>query len=365
MENNTTIESYYDKKNNSFTILSIIMSLLIVFFHSYPLYYGSGIFDPISDLLGTSIGSIVVDSFLIISGFHITTSLQKKEKWYIFWTNRFFKLLPSLILYLLISTFVICPLILNIPYIDYIKTQTYYLQYIKDNLLLWHNTSYRILDIFSGNPYPYVLNGSIWTIKHFLFCYIFLFIIKIIGKLDDKKFLLFLFFILLFINLFSIGGVFDGYYKILSATYPNIGIIVEFNWFVNLLFFFMTGVIINLYSNKIHLDTKFFIALLFFWFVFKKLLLLKYAILFLLPYIIIYVGTKKSKIKFYDISYNVYVFSFFIQQLIIYYLHDKINFGIYIILCLVINVAFGLLLYFAFDKNVKRIKDKFIRTVLQ
>jgi peptidoglycan/LPS O-acetylase OafA/YrhL len=360
---NRTIENYYDKQHNNFTIISLIMSLIIIYYHSYPLYYGPGTPDPVSKLLGIGIGGIVVYSFFIISGFHITTSLQKNERWYIFWINRLFKLLPSLVLFVFISSFIVCPLIIKMPYFEYIKTPSIYIQFVKDNLLLWHNSSYEIMDVFSKNPYPSAINGSIWIIKHFFFCYLFLFFIKITGKLEDKKFMLFLFFFILFLDLLSIGGLFNNYYNHLRSLFPNIGIITEFNWFLDLLLFFMSGVIMNLYSDKIDLNAKLFLSTFILWFLFKKILLINYAIIFLLPYMIIFIGTKKSNIKIKDISYNIYIFAFFLQQLIIYYFYSKISFSQFVCMGMVISIVVGLLLYFLLDKNIKKIKEKILRRI--
>lgn len=77
-----TLSKIYDKKNNSFTILGIIASLLIIYFHCYPLFYGADttIVDIFTKNCGSeALGGVIVAMFFVISGFMITTSIKNSK----------------------------------------------------------------------------------------------------------------------------------------------------------------------------------------------------------------------------------------------------------------------------------------------
>ena len=168
-----TIKDIYNSHNNSFTIMSIIMSIMIIVFHCYALFYNNGKTDFLSNFLGyENTGSIVVAMFFIISGFMIPTSLKNSRDLKTYFLKRIKKIIPPLLLCLTISALVIAPLVLKVNYFNYLFHPGNYFNYIFDNIFLIKNTVYHIQDAFINNPYPSAINGSIWTLKHQFFMYI-------------------------------------------------------------------------------------------------------------------------------------------------------------------------------------------------
>lgn len=344
----------FDLKKNSFTVLEIILSLLIIFYHCYALYYGVGAkMDFISSFIKTeTLGNIIVAMFFIISGFMITNSIKRDKKCLIFLKKRVLRIFPPLILTLLITVFILAPLVSTINAMDFLKQPNYYKKYLIDNILLFRNTAYAIETVFVDNIYPYAINGSLWTIKHQFFMYLYIIPLFFIffNKKERKNYFVYYFIILLIINILSIFGVFDSLYSSIQFHVGNyIGVLNEVSHFVKLLYYFTAGVFVNLYSDKILINKKISILFIICLLLSAKTELFKCICLVTLPYLTIKLGTFKFPYKLPNISYYIYLVAFPVQQALFFYLYKKINFNIYIVLSLVISVVIGLLYYIVFN----------------
>ena len=352
----------YDAKNNSFTLVSIIMSLLIIYFHCYPLFYGptTSNYDLFTKHFGLSLGEVVVGAFFAISGFMIVTSLQKSKNTWEYLKKRFIKIFPPLVFCLLVCALVIAPILSDIPKLDFIKNVNIYKRYIIDNILLWRNTQYGIADVFIGNPYPSAINGSLWTIKHQFFMYILILGINI--ALLKKKPDLFKYFygIILVLTMVSFTGKFDSFYADLLKNHGTIGILAEGNQVLKLICYFCTGIFLNIYKDKISLKKEYFIYAIVILILARKTIVFRCLSLFLIPYIIIYIGSLKNKIKFKipDISYQVYLWAFPIQQMLMYYLNGKIGIYSYIALSIIITCVVGYCTYYITELPFKLKRSK-------
>lgn len=111
-KNKSFLSEKFDIKNNSLSIASIICSIAIILFHSYPLLFGVNKLGPVSDLLSPlSIGQIVVAFFFVISGFMISKSIKNSKSTSNYLKKRVKKIFPGLILTLIISVFIISPIV--------------------------------------------------------------------------------------------------------------------------------------------------------------------------------------------------------------------------------------------------------------
>jgi peptidoglycan/LPS O-acetylase OafA/YrhL len=64
-----------DTKDNHFNLVRLVLSLLVIFSHSFELIDGNRTREPLTMLFGTnSFGEFAVDCFFIVSGFLITKS---------------------------------------------------------------------------------------------------------------------------------------------------------------------------------------------------------------------------------------------------------------------------------------------------
>ena len=352
----------YDPKNNSFTILSIIMSILIIYFHSYPLFYGilSKKTDIFTKFIGVSLGEIIVGSFFTISGFMIITSLKKSKNIFEYLKKRIIKIFLPLIFNLLICSFIIVPIVCNIPIINFIKKPELYKNYIFDNIFLWKNTPYFILNAFSTNPYPKAINGSLWTIKHQFFMYFLIIGINSIILKKNTNYYKNFFIVILGLTMVSFTGYCDNLFLFISKKFNRIGILAECDSLVKFICYFCSGVFFNIYSDKISLKRWYFILNVLLLILFRKTIICRCLCLIFIPYIVIYLGSfkPKFKIKLIDISYQIYIWAFLIQQVLIFYLKDNINFYLYIILSIVITCIVSIFTYYITEWPFKHKKIK-------
>lgn len=346
------LKDIYDVKNNYFTIISFIMSLMIIYFHSYPLYYGIGTpsGDIFSKIFGYSIGEIVVDSFFIISGFNIYSSLKKSQSDFTFWAKRLFKLLPTLLLCLIITIFVVYPLITKTPFLTLLLNKSIYSRYLIHNIILFFQTEYGIGIMFCNNPYPCAINGSIWTIRYFLFCYIYIYILKKLNILDNKKIINSIIFSFLIANIFLSTGIFDKQIQDIISLNNKMVFLLDIKYFVKLAYFFTIGIFFKQNIDKIIFKKWHIVLMISIWIISSFLNLNNYTNLFTLPYLIIFVGTQKCKTKIPNISYTIYVFGFLIQQIVMHHFSYTISFYMYNFICIFSSIIIGLVIYYTYDK---------------
>lgn len=362
--NKKRLSDIYNAKSNSFTLMSVILSLLIIYFHCYVLFYGP--MSPQADIFshifrGENTGSIVVATFCVISGFMITSSIQRSKNIKEYLKKRVKKIFPAYILVLIISALVIAPIVSSISLKSYYLNPSLYTNYVIDNLLLFKNSVYSIGDVFINNPYPSAINGTIWYIKHQFSCYLYmipLFIIFLKSKDNRKYEYKYFFIIILILIIMSYSGSFVSVFRIIKQKLGYIGVFNEIESLVRIIYYFSAGVFINIYKDKIMYDKKNVLFALLILILTFRTKLFTYFCLILLPYFIIYLGSLKSKIKVVDISYYIFLVGFPVQQVLIHYLTNEINFIIYIGLSLNISILCGYLIHIVIDKLPKLIKKE-------
>lgn len=350
-----SIGEIFDIKNNSFTTVGFTMSFLIILYHCYPLYYGasSGKVDFLSSMLnGFNIGALIVPLYFIISGFLITFSIYRTKSTWKYIYKRIKKIVPSLLLCLLLCALILAPLVSELGFFDYIKSTWLYKNYIVDNVLLIKNTVYAIEGVFTNNIYPAAINGSIWTLKHQFLLYIIALVVFKVGFLKkDKKFICLFGVITIFYIASELGFMADVIQIAQNVGLKyNVGVLTEFDQFLKLTFYFFAGVFLNVYRDHIKIAPIYIAASIvafLFGIYFSKL---QYVGMVVFPYLLISLCLLKGKIKVPDISYEIYVFAFPIQQLILFYFQKDIGILSYIVLSMVATFVMALLSKYFFKK---------------
>jgi peptidoglycan/LPS O-acetylase OafA/YrhL len=80
-----------NKISDNFTLLRLIMALLVVFSHSYPL---DGRIEPV--IFGMTAGTLAVQCFFVISGYLIVGSYLTTKRPGLFAWKRFWRIVPAL-----------------------------------------------------------------------------------------------------------------------------------------------------------------------------------------------------------------------------------------------------------------------------
>lgn len=149
------------RAKNSFNALRLFGALLVVVGHGVVL---SGHAAP--DFMGMALQTIGVKLFFVISGYLITQSFLRDTDLLRFACRRALRLMPALAAVVLL-TILVCALFSTEPPREYFLSRDT-LIYLRNLLLLpYHN----LPGVFTHNPIPNAVNGSLWTLPVEAFMY--------------------------------------------------------------------------------------------------------------------------------------------------------------------------------------------------
>jgi peptidoglycan/LPS O-acetylase OafA/YrhL len=193
---------FYDgSRRNNFTALRFMLAWMVIFAHSFALQPAPGVHMPLGFLLlgSTTTGQMAVDGFFAVSGFLVAGSLVNRGL--IDYTlSRVLRLLPGLIICVLLTVFLVGPLVTSLPVKEYFsRLETY--QYLY-NALAFPFARFTLPGVFEGNTVTSV-NGSLWSISYEVRCYMALGIVGLVGVLENRKYANVLFTIVAFALLLS------------------------------------------------------------------------------------------------------------------------------------------------------------------
>lgn len=170
------------RKNNNFDLLRIIAATAVIVYHSFAINPSWNITDPTKLLLTyVTTGGLAVKVFFFISGLLVTNSLIRNRSLLQFVISRAFRILPGLYFVILLPSLVIGPLLTKLPINEYF-TSPLLIEYISHNLII--DTRYFLPGVGFDNPHGF--NGSIWTIRYEVYCYLVLALLYVVGVYKSK-----------------------------------------------------------------------------------------------------------------------------------------------------------------------------------
>lgn len=278
---------------NNLNIIRFVLAF-IVFSSHYLFLNNIDFFGNLFDHLA----SLSVSAFFIISGMLVTGSYYNSKSIFVYLKKRMLRILPAYYLMLFGILLGTC-----------IKMNSQDFKHEVLNYFLYNSIFLNFLS--PSNPYLFqqnfsdITNGSLWTIKIEICLYLFIpFVLKLKNK--NQK--------LLILILIIISSVWFLFFKNWNSEFLNK---ISYQ-FPGQLRFFLTGVLIYFYKEKIktkHLNFLLISALMYLFYCWLNNI---YQILipFYLAYLILHIGYKLKKIPFIssDISYGFYLFHFPIIQ---------------------------------------------------
>lgn len=337
---------------NNFTVLRLVAALLVVVSHSYFLT-GNQAHEPMFVLTNKRflLSDIGLYIFFFTSGYLVTNSLTKSKSILHFLYKRCLRIYPALIIVVLITVFLIAPIVTRLSLYNYFHNKQTWAYLLTISGL---KIKFFLPSVFDSTQfYDKGVNGSLWSIGLEIKLYLSLCIFEILNTKKTKRF-----------------------YSITSATIVIacfIGIIT------NMIY------LNNSYSDKIiRLIAIFFVGSLLQTTIVKttilKMVLGISAILFLLrtiiklpldfgieAIIIVSLGTiffalqKRFVLPLKtDISYGIYIYAFIVQQVLFQYSGFTITPLVNIILTLVITIPIAWLSWQFIEKPALDLKTKFL-----
>jgi len=147
----------------------MLAAIAVLISHSYPLSQGSVAVEPLAGWLGLSLGELAVITFFCVSGFFISLSRDRTPSTIDFFSARFLRIYPGLLLVLLLSVLVIGPIFTTLRAEEYFRSGAIY-SYLRNNLMLF-SMQFQLPGLFEDNPWPGI-NGSLWTLFYEVTLYV-------------------------------------------------------------------------------------------------------------------------------------------------------------------------------------------------
>jgi peptidoglycan/LPS O-acetylase OafA/YrhL len=166
-------------RDNNFNLLRMLAAIGVLISHAYPISLGPAKMEPLSDLLGVTLGTVCVMIFFTISGFFITRSFEQKHSLRSFLQARALRLFPALVV-VLAATVIISALFLTVA-----PSKMFWPaagEYLLRNLLLF-SPKYPLPGVFEANPVGPAINGSLWTLNYEVMCYFGVVLCGVLGLL--------------------------------------------------------------------------------------------------------------------------------------------------------------------------------------
>lgn len=338
-----------NSRSNNFDFLRLVFASFVVISHSYALS-GAPHGDLLSQLTNGQMefSYLGVHGFFIISGYLIFKSVLRCKSLPDFYWKRLLRLFPALLV-ILFLTVLLAPAVYESS-VPYLKNKSVY-TYIPQNITLFFRQK-GIDGVFENNPYKHSINGSLWTICYEFSMYV---MVSLLFFIREKAFVKIVV-ILLFISSYILS-LFHPYFLYGLLMKMELGSI----HFYNLMCFFTGGMVMTyLKSNK---RTENILIMLSFIVLIASVYLnvLKYTSYITLPLLVILLG--KSSTRYLnkvgetigDTSYGIYIYSFPIQQTLMYFF--KLDTAMLFILSLPLSILLGYASWHLIEKKALEYKD--------
>ncbi len=295
-------------KDNNFNLLRLLAAFAVLFGHCYALL---GQAEPLGTTLGMSIGSIAVDIFFISSGFLVGASLIQRQNVIDYLLARFLRIFPALWVMLLFVVLVLGAALSSQTWSNYYHDPRLFQHFVKSASLMT-GLDFYLPGLFDNNPFPHVVNGSLWTMVYELCMYGVLLLMWIAFRLGKKYLPSFAASILALAVAYCL-------YQILAFHY-----ILEAKQLAHLSLMFFSGTMYYLARRWIPLHLTFSVLAMFglvLCLVFQKSVF-EYAYILVLPYLVfsfayLPAGLVRHFNRGGDYSYGVYIYAFPLQQAVI------------------------------------------------
>lgn len=340
------ISDVCNSRQNNYDFLRFLAAVMVIFSHAFPLSYGheeSEIFVVLTKGQLT-LGRFSVIVFFVISGFLIAQSYDRTKSIIKFTKARALRILPGLAVAVLFTAFVIGrPIVTTLPLSDYFKNTGVY-KYLANATLL--SIPNRLPGVFTDNIFANAVNGSLWTLRFEIMCYI---IIGVLGMLKLlKKFTVIPMFAATYVVF-----VIKPWETLLSNTAYRLAY---------LSLFFFAGTLIYLYRDKIKLNKYIAISAFVITIVSVPLMMLKAVLPLTLSYLVFYFAyhakiNLSNFAKHGDYSYGIYIYAFPVQQAVTHFVNSNNNLVNFII-ALPITIILSILSWHLVEKKAMKLKNK-------
>lgn len=328
------------KKSENLALMRFLASLFVILGHSYsisgsPLKYDF-VYRGTGEII--SLGGVCVSLFFICSGYLITRSMGRVDKFFPYIRARLKRLVPPLA-FVIVLTVIIGIFLSSVSVVEYFTSFKTY-KYLLNAIML---TNQELPGVFENNVYGNSVNGALWTLPVELACYVACYIFHKLKLLNPKKFYF-------TAPLVVIALILEDYIPSILGS------------IIRPCAFFYVGMMYYVYRDKIVLNIKLLpvmlLALVGAFFV-KPLIIpalmivwpyILFTIWFALPQCPVFLG------KTGDISYGVYLWGFFVQQTLVFLWGGRMPQPINFVLAASISVVLGTITFLITERPLQKKK---------
>jgi peptidoglycan/LPS O-acetylase OafA/YrhL len=301
-------------QQNSFNTIRLLCATAVIFSHAFNIVNGTGVGEPLYDLTNgqLTIGKASVGIFFVVSGLLISASFEKSRSLLSYAIKRGCRILPGLSVCVILLALIFGPLMTSLPLAQYFSAHLF-VDFLKNIVFL--PSQYALPGVFESNPMPQAVNGSLWTLKYEILCYILGPIFLSIKKY--RHHVLIIFWVVSFIVARKLGSH-EGLSGPMYHLYQTCA----------LFRFYGAGMLIYFFHKEIPVNIPIMISLfavtvfgLFTDFAEEALAIAGSLFIVSLAYNSSQFFRNITKSG--DISYGVYIYAFPIQQLVVYLLGEK------------------------------------------
>lgn len=170
-----------DSRANAFDLLRLFGALLVIVEHSWVL---TGHGSAFADASGTHPGMVGVGIFFLTSGYLIAASWLADPSVRRFAAKRALRIYPAYAVVILLAVFVLGPLLTTLSTGAYFGDRQTWVHLLSNLGIL--TPSYDLPGVFTTLPHPNAVNGSLWTIRIEVLCYVAVAVLGLIGLLRNR-----------------------------------------------------------------------------------------------------------------------------------------------------------------------------------
>lgn len=281
-----------------FDTLRLTLSILVICWHSMLVSYGSDLFAWQSPL--GHLGGALLPMFFALSGFLVMGSALRVNDLRKFISLRILRIVPALATEIALSALVLGTIFTTLPLWDFVTDR----QFIAYFGSLIGRIRVSLPGVFETNPYPEVVNISLWTITPELLCYVLISVLILLAVYRHKVMMTV---VVALLTLLCVAFDSETFY---IGRPSSQALVLSFAY----------GNLLYLWKDSIPYNGIVFAACLALGFAFVRVVGVSYGAMFCLSYCIVFLGlTRLPRIPVLDrgdYSYGIYLYGFPIQQLV-------------------------------------------------
>jgi peptidoglycan/LPS O-acetylase OafA/YrhL len=331
---------------NNLNLIRLIAAFLVLYGHSFVFL---GLPEPLF-LSWDHLGPLGVYIFFTISGYLITESWERDPHLGRFFTRRVLRIFPGLAVCIVLTAFVLGPMLTTLPLNDYFKS-SYTWAYLY-NIVLY--AIYYLPGIFETNRIPISVNGSLWTLSVEFFMYI---VVAMIGFMRGNRW---------FYLVLAISSALTTYFWALKTQQMHIFYTIDLRYIFICGTYFWVGAVFYKFDIKQHLTLSItMLAVIILFCLEAWVSILSVAAWILLPIVTLAFGFAYSPllnkvVATGDYSYGIYIYAFPIQQTVVYF-YTTISIGLYLLVCSILTLICAILSWHLVERRALSLKPRRVK----